>query len=648
MAKLNVGQLLAKAESHLKKSEFIKAQFCYATIIKSFPNNKKAHKGLTELRGMQGRNIELNPPKEIIDQLMVLYNQGRLILLVEEAENLIPYFPNTVALWNFLGAASAQIGHFDRAIQAYKRIISFKPDDALPYYNLGNVLRDSGKLDGAIEAYAQALAHKPDYELAYNNLRIALQGQEPNVQQRYERTIERYKNIFISKTQNASTEYARGLEMEKQGKFEEAITAYSQAVLLSPSFRLAHNNLGNVFYQQGKLNEALNAYEKCLLCEPVSAEIYSNIGNVLKDQGKLYEAIEYYKKTISLKPDFAHAYCNMGVALVEQGMLEDAEKAYKKALVIEPGFAEASRNLVKLPVGIVNNETISLINKNLSSLLRNMNGESERLFFEANFLLHQGRYADAYNLFVQANEVKMKICAPFVKASMHAFSSTAERIDKWVPSPKYTEGKKIKKLFLLGPSRSGKSMLENLLLPNSNVCGMFENINLKVLHERLLLQNPAKKISMSEIFYHDEKKMIDAGYELLTTTSPRSVLYIDELIDNIADTFCVFIKRDRADVAPEMFMSEYKSGNYYSYNNSNIIRYLDSYDSISGLIKEKLPKHSIEVSFDEIQTRPQEVLQNIKKLTSVSKLVFNRPSQSIKLRNHPLKVYYQREFLSTQ
>ena len=648
MAKLNVGQLLAKAEWHLKKSEFIKAQFYYATIIKNFPNNKKAHKGLTELRGMQGRNIGLNPPKEIIDQLMVLYNQGRLTLLVEEAENLIPYFPNTVALWNFLGAASAQTGHFDRAIQAYKRIISFKPDDALPYYNLGNVLRDSGNLDGAIEAYTQALAHKPDYELAYNNLQIALQGQEPNVQQRYERVIERYKNIFISKTQNASTEYARGLEMEKQGKFEEAIIAYSQAALLSPSFRQAHNNLGNVFYQQGKLNEALNAYEKCLLCEPVSPEIYSNIGNVLKDQGKLNEAIEYYKKTILLKPDFSRAYCNMGVALVEQGMLEDAEKAYKKALVIEPGFAEASRNLVKLPVGLVNNETISLINKNLPSLRRNINGESERLFFEANLLFHQGRYADAYNYFVQANEVKTKICAPFVKASMHAFSSTVERIDKWVPEPKYTEGKKIKKLFLLGPSRSGKSMLENLLLSNSNVCGMFENINLQVLHERLFSQNLAKKISMNELFYHDEKKMIDGGYELLTTTSPSSILYIDELIDSLANTFCVFIKRDRTDVAPEMFMTEYQNGHYHSYNSSNITKYLDIYDSVCGLIKEKLPKHSIEVSFDQVRMKPQEVLINIKDLTSVSKLVSNRPIQSIKPWHHPLKEYYQREFLSTQ
>ena len=53
MAKVSVEQALAKAKSHIKKGETAEAQALYATILKAFPNNKKAQQGLTALGGGQ-------------------------------------------------------------------------------------------------------------------------------------------------------------------------------------------------------------------------------------------------------------------------------------------------------------------------------------------------------------------------------------------------------------------------------------------------------------------------------------------------------------------------------------------------------------------------------------------------------------------
>ena len=47
MAKVSVEQALAKAKSHIKKGELAEAQALYVTILKAFPNNKKAQQGLT-------------------------------------------------------------------------------------------------------------------------------------------------------------------------------------------------------------------------------------------------------------------------------------------------------------------------------------------------------------------------------------------------------------------------------------------------------------------------------------------------------------------------------------------------------------------------------------------------------------------------
>ena len=45
MAKLSVEQALEKAKSHTKKGELAEAQALYSTILKAFPNNKKAQRG---------------------------------------------------------------------------------------------------------------------------------------------------------------------------------------------------------------------------------------------------------------------------------------------------------------------------------------------------------------------------------------------------------------------------------------------------------------------------------------------------------------------------------------------------------------------------------------------------------------------------
>ena len=58
---------------------------------------------------------------------------------------------------------------------------------------------------------------------------------------------------------------------------------------------------------QGKLDEAVAAYRQAIGIKPDFAEAHSNLGNALKDQGKLDEAIAAYRQAIGIKPDYAEA-----------------------------------------------------------------------------------------------------------------------------------------------------------------------------------------------------------------------------------------------------------------------------------------------------------------------------------------------------
>jgi len=272
LAKLSVEQALAKAKSHTKKGELAEAQALYATILKAFPNNKKAQQGLTALGVGQRSAVERVPPRAIIDQLINLYNQGKLEVVVEQAQALTAQYTESAALWNLTGASAAQIGQLDLAIFAFQRALVIKPNNPEAYCNMGIVFADQGKLEEAIEAYKKALALKPDYAEAYNNM---------------------------------------GNSLKRQGKLDEAIEAYSNALAIKPDFAVAYNNMGNALKRQGKLDEAIEVYKKALALKPDYAEAYNNMGNAIQDQGKLEEAIEAYNQALAIKPDFADAAWNL-------------------------------------------------------------------------------------------------------------------------------------------------------------------------------------------------------------------------------------------------------------------------------------------------------------------------------------------------
>jgi len=170
LAKLSVDQALSKAKSHAKKGKFHEAQELYESVLQAFPKNKRAQQGLAALNKSNQTNATQSPPQETINQLIDLYNQGKLVSVVEQAQALTRQYPNALIFWNILGAAAAQTGQIDQAINAFKRVTAIEPDYAAAYNKMGNVLKNQGKLEEAIEAYKKALSLKPAYAEASHML----------------------------------------------------------------------------------------------------------------------------------------------------------------------------------------------------------------------------------------------------------------------------------------------------------------------------------------------------------------------------------------------------------------------------------------------------------------------------------------------
>jgi tetratricopeptide (TPR) repeat protein len=376
--------------------------------------------------------------------------------------------------------------------------------------------------------------------------------------------------------------------------------------------------LGNTLKELGRLDEAEASYVQAIALKPDYAETHSNLGVTLQELGRFKEAEAHYTQAIALKPDYAEAHSNLGNTLKELGRLDEAEVSYTQAIALKPDYVDGARNLVKLPVGQLDSDALNLCEKAIDILDDSLEHKIKYFFFQGNLLKHRGFIEQSFNVFCKANKLKLESSKDRMIVDAKKNSDSLMRIDKWMPSlPELTE-KKLAKLFIMGPSKSGKSLVEHILRESSNVKTLYETIN----HNELIKNNGCGKDS-SELFFKNlfsrsEGKLFCQGYKVVTSTNPGSIFYSDYLMDMLPNAYFIIVKRDLRDVSPEIFTCEYNSENLYSYDANEISKYLDVYNKICETLALKVPDRCLTVSFEDIIQAPENVADRISRLVGIS------------------------------
>jgi predicted O-linked N-acetylglucosamine transferase (SPINDLY family) len=115
-----------------------------------------------------------------------------------------------------------------------------------------------------------------------------------------------------SELSKAEAHFREGLAVAQQGRYDDAVTHFQEALRLNPEKAAgAHNNLGNVFMLQGKKPEAVASYRHAVACNPEFAAAHNNLGNALREQGQLQEARVSLQRALELRPDFAEAHSGL-------------------------------------------------------------------------------------------------------------------------------------------------------------------------------------------------------------------------------------------------------------------------------------------------------------------------------------------------
>jgi len=163
--------------------------------------------------------------------------------------------------------------------------------------------------------------------------------------QRWQNDISLYEHSVDVTSNNFLAHNNLGFALLGQGKIQEAIAHYTEALRIRPDYADANNNLGSALMRQGKIQEAIAHFTEGLRISPNHPGIHYNLGVVLQGQGKIQEAVVHFTEAVRIRPDYAIAHNNLGVALVVQGKVQEAIAHFAKAVQAKPDYAEAHINL---------------------------------------------------------------------------------------------------------------------------------------------------------------------------------------------------------------------------------------------------------------------------------------------------------------
>lgn len=127
-------------------------------------------------------------------------------------------------------------------------------------------------------------------------------AQVPDLQGK-ERKLMASPTVGSSVRQLAQRANDRGLQSYREKHYDEAETAFTEALKLRPDFALAANNLGFVYFKQDKFAEAARWFEKALQLDPSRAIAYVNLGDALMQSGANDKAGQAFRTYLELAPN---------------------------------------------------------------------------------------------------------------------------------------------------------------------------------------------------------------------------------------------------------------------------------------------------------------------------------------------------------
>ncbi len=217
------------------------------------------------------------------------------------------------------------------------------------YLSSGSVFFQRGYFEQAAASFQLALRDNPSSAEAYYGLGSAQLNQQKPVEARqsFERAVKLHAGYPDTL---ANTWNNLGLLDTREGRTDEAIRCFLEALHSSPDHLIALNNLGNAYRLQKEWEKARETFQRSLAVSPSDPEANYGLGMVFAQADDPKRAHEYLQRALKSRPAYPEALNNLGILYLRTQRRDEAVASFEACIRVAPSFDQSYLNLARVYV----------------------------------------------------------------------------------------------------------------------------------------------------------------------------------------------------------------------------------------------------------------------------------------------------------
>jgi Flp pilus assembly protein TadD len=417
-----------------------------------------------------------------------------------------------------------------------------------------------------------------------------------------------------------------GLVYLDKGNFERALDCLVRASMLDPTNWVTLTALSLAYLRLGASEAAAQSLERALAIRPRDASIYASLGEIHRDEREHEFAQHAYREALTLDPRLESAAIGLALCSSALGQFAEAAEVLSKAYELGNRSLNLLQVMTTLPQGAVHIDVLGALDR-LAADGSASDAESRNSFSfaRAAALDGAGRHAEAWQTLVAAN---LPLAAQYqaeLTASIARREQALVRMRSAFPNAIQPGGGQPVSLFILGPSRSGKTSLERLISSwDGTKVGCEAAIVEKAVRRTFqvaalppsnyLEELPPQLLPSFREIYLETLVRRAGSARMFTNTLPGRIHDAGLIAAAVPNVRFLMMKRSFDDVAWRIYMTKYLSGNAHAYDLRAIRAYLNWYNTMIDLIAERLPEIARVVDYESMIDDPAGTLREVRQL----------------------------------
>jgi tetratricopeptide (TPR) repeat protein len=416
--------------------------------------------------------------------------------------------------------------------------------------------------------------------------------------------------------------YTLGLIYLDKDQYPQALGCLVRASMLNPESWRALTALSAVYLELGAREMAAHTLERATAIEPEDPSILLTLGEIYTEEREYELAHDAYRKALDLDSNMEAAALNLGSCYAHLGQYTKAAQVFEQLLKRGMRSLAAISELINLPRPVVSIDLDSEFEKIIKHEAGDGDFKNSASFIRAALLNRAGRYADAWRHLVQANQelflIHQNDAAELVETQRRVLDLARQRAIR-VRGVKGGKSEPMS-LFILGPSRSGKTTMETLVGTLVGVKRGYENPIVENAIRRTFQGAGLLTASMFEVLptnldsqcselYLKELRRRAESAKVFTNTHPGRIQDAARVVAAFPNVRLIFVKRNRDDNMVRIFFRKYPPGNAYAYQLKTIANYIDWYHEMTDTLAEKLPDITRVIHYENMVADPAAALR---------------------------------------